>query len=110
MAQGIKETKEVLRFVLSFVQALKTTYEDGEFDWYDAKNFIDPIKNLGDAIDNIDEVLPEITDIDEEEYEELLSWMKEEFPEIIDEEIEFVLDEALVAGKTILTLTGSLSS
>ena len=110
MAQGIKETKEVLRFVLSFVQALKTTYEDGDFDWYDAKNFIEPIKNLGDAIDNIDEVLPEITDIDEEEYEELLSWMKEEFPEIIDEEIEFVLDEALVAGKTILTLTGSLSS
>lgn len=110
MSSGIKETKEVLRFVLSFVQALKTTYEDGEFDWYDAKNFIEPIKNLGDAIDNIDEVLPEITDIDEEEYEELLSWMKEEFPEIIDEEIEFVLDEALVAGKTILTLTGSLSS
>ena len=110
MAQGIKETKEVLRFVLSFVQALKTTYEDGDFDWYDAKNFIEPIKNLGDAIDNIDEVLPEITDIDEEEYEELLAWMKEEFPEIIDEEIEFVLDEALVAGKTILTLTGSLSS
>ena len=110
MSSGIKETKEVLRFVLSFVQALKTTYEDGEFDWYDAKNFIEPIKNLGDAIDNIDEVLPEITDIDEEEYEELLSWMKEEFPEIIDEEIEFVLDEALVAGKTILTLTGSLAS
>ena len=110
MSSGIKETKEVLRFILSFVQALKTTYEDGEFDWYDAKNFIEPIKNLGDAIDNIDEVLPEITDIDEEEYEELLSWMKEEFPEIIDEEIEFVLDEALVAGKTILTLTGSLSS
>lgn len=110
MSSGIKETKEVLRFVLSFVQALKTTYEDGEFDWYDAKNFIEPIKNLGDAIDNIDEVLPEITDIDEEEYEELLQWMKEEFPEIIDEEIEYVLDEALVAGKTILTLTGSLSS
>tara|TARA_Y100000004_G_C8708263_1_gene324755 strand:- start:216 stop:548 length:333 start_codon:yes stop_codon:yes gene_type:complete len=110
MSSGIKETKEVLKFVLSFVQALKTTYEDGEFDWYDAKNFIEPIKNLGDAIDNIDEVLPEITDIDEEEYEELLSWMKEEFPEIIDEEIEFVLDEALVAGKTILTLTGSLAS
>jgi len=110
MSSGIKETKEVLKFVLSFVQALKTTYEDGDFDWYDAKNFIEPIKNLGDAIDNIDEVLPEITDIDEEEYEELLSWMKEEFPEIIDEEIEFVLDEALVAGKTILTLTGSLSS
>tara|TARA_B100002019_G_scaffold39542_1_gene33092 strand:+ start:216 stop:548 length:333 start_codon:yes stop_codon:yes gene_type:complete len=110
MAQGIKETKEVLRFVLSFVQALKTTYEDGEFDWYDAKNFIDPIKNLGDAIDNIDEVLPEITDIDEEEYEELLQWMKDEFPEIIDQEVEYVLDEALVAGKTILTLTGSLSS
>ena len=110
MSSGIKETKEVLKFVLSFVQALKTTYEDGDFDWYDAKNFIEPIKNLGDAIDNIDEVLPEITDIDEEEYEELLAWMKEEFPEIIDEEIEFVLDEALVAGKTILTLTGSLSS
>ena len=110
MSSGIKETKEVLKFVLSFVQALKTTYEDGEFDWYDAKNFIEPIKNLGDAIDNIDEVLPEITDIDEEEYEELLSWMKEEFPEIIDEEVEYVLDEALVAGKTILTLTGSLSS
>ena len=110
MSEGVKETKEVLKFVLSFVSALKTTYEDGEFDWYDAKNFIEPIKSLGDAIDNIDEVLPEITDIDEEEYEELLQWMKEEFPEIIDEEVEFVLDEALLAGRTILNLTGSLAS
>ena len=84
-----------MKFVLSFIKALKLTYEDGDFDWYD-ENFIEPIKNLGDAIDNIDEVLPEITDIDEEEYEELLSWMKEEFPEIIDEEIEFVLDKLLV--------------
>ena len=110
MSEGIKETKEVLKFVLSFIKALKLTYEDGDFDWYDAKNFIEPIKNLGDAIDNIDEVLPEITDIDEEEYEELLQWMKDEFPEIIDEESEYVLDEALIAGKSILTLTGSMSS
>ena len=78
MSEGIKETKEVLKFVLSFIKALKLTYEDGDFDWYDAKNFIEPIKNLGDAIDNIDEVLPEITHIDEEEYEELLQWMKDE--------------------------------
>ena len=41
MSEGIKETKEVLRFVLSFIKALKLTYEDGDFDWYDAKNFID---------------------------------------------------------------------
>jgi len=45
MSSGIKETKEVLKFVLSFVQALKTTYEDGEFDWYDAKTSLNLSKS-----------------------------------------------------------------
>jgi len=107
--RGIQETKEVLRFVLSFVMALKKTYADGDFDWSDSRHFIDPLKNLGDAMNNIDEVLPEISNIDDKEYEELIEWMADEFPEIMDEHLEYVLDHALDSGKMILSLVDTIN-
>ena len=37
--RGVKETKEVLAFVFSMATAIKTSLSDGDFDFWDAKNF-----------------------------------------------------------------------
>ena len=68
-SKGIKETKEVMEFIFSFVDAIGKAKADDKFSWTDARYFIDPVKKLFEAVDNIEEVIPEITDIDDEEYE-----------------------------------------
>ncbi len=70
-AKGIKETKEVMEFIFSFVDAIGKAKADDKFSWTDARYFIDPVKKLFEAVDNIEEVIPEIVDIDDKEYDEL---------------------------------------
>ena len=38
--RGIEETKELLDFIFSLVQAIKESTKDGEFTWSDGLNFI----------------------------------------------------------------------
>ena len=72
--RGVKETKEVLAFVFSMANAIKISLADGDFDWYDAKNFVDPLKKIAPAVENIDEVLPEIEDLSVDEIVELAKY------------------------------------
>ena len=58
--RGVKETKEVLAFVFSFANAMKVSLSDGDFDFWDAKNFVEPLKKLAPAVENIDEVIIDI--------------------------------------------------
>ena len=67
--KGIKETKDVMEFIFSFVDAIGKAKADDKFTWTDARYFIDPVKKLFEAVDNIEDVIPEITDIDDEEYD-----------------------------------------
>ena len=41
-AKGIKETKEVMEFIFSFVDAIGKAKADDKFSWTDARYFIDP--------------------------------------------------------------------
>ena len=52
---GIKETKEVLAFVFSLGKATAAALEDGDLSWSDALKFVEPLKKIGPAIDDIDE-------------------------------------------------------
>ncbi len=61
---GIQETKELLSFVFSLAEAIKKSNADGDFNWRDGLNFIEPLKKLGPAIDNIEDIIPEIADLD----------------------------------------------
>ena len=45
--RGIEETKELLEFVFSLAEAIKKSNADGEFNWRDGLNFIEPLKRLG---------------------------------------------------------------
>ena len=70
--RGIEETKDILDFMFSFVDAVGKAKKDGEMSWSDARYFIDPVKKLFEAVDDIEEVLPEIEDLSGEEYDELV--------------------------------------
>ena len=71
--------------------------------WTDARYFIDPVKKLFDAVDEIEEVLPEIEDLSDEEYDELVEYVKGKW-NYDEENLDWVVDTAIEAGRGILTL------
>lgn len=93
---GITESKEVLSFILSLGKATSAALEDGDLSWSDAIKFIDPLKKLAPAIDNIEDVLVEMHDLDASEFHELVCYVQEEFD--IDEDIEIFVEDAMNAG------------
>ena len=101
--RGIEETKDILDFVFSFVEAVGKAKKDGEMTWSDARYFIDPVKKLFEAVDDIEEVLPEIEDLSEEEYDQLGEYVKEKW-DYEEENLDWVVDTAIEAGRGVLTL------
>jgi len=101
--RGIEETKDILDFVFSFVEAVGKAKKDGEMTWSDARYFIDPVKKLFEAVDDIEEVLPEIEDLSEEEYDQLVEYVKEKW-DYEEENLDWVVDTAIEAGRGVLTL------
>ena len=103
---GIKETKEVLAFVFSLGKATAAALEDGDLSWSDALKFVEPLKKIGPAIDDIEDVLVDVQDIDDEEFAELINYVRDEFDlsSITEdiEEIEMYVEDALNAGVEIL--------
>ena len=101
--RGIEETKDILDFVFSFVEAVGKAKKDGEMTWSDARYFIDPVKKLFEAVDDIEEVLPEIEDLSDEEYNQLVEYVKGKW-DYDEENLDWVVDTAIEAGRGVLTL------
>ena len=101
--RGIEEQKDILDFVFSFVEAVGKAKKDGEMSWSDARYFIDPVKKLFEAVDDIEEVLPEIEDLSGEEYDQLVEYVKEKW-DYEEENLDWVVDTAIEAGRGVLTL------
>ena len=76
--RGIQQTKELLDFIFSLIGAIKESTKDGEFTWSDGLNFIEPLKKIAPAIENIDEVIGELEDLSWGEIEELAFYCQEE--------------------------------
>ena len=109
--RGIEQTKELLDFIFSLVEAIKRSTSDGDFSWSDGLNFIEPLKKIAPALDNIEEVIPEVMDLDASEWNELVDYVQANFNlEINDDDdtsIEEKVEEALNAGVELLRLTQS---
>ena len=101
--RGIEETKDILDFVFSFVEAVGKAKKDGEMTWSDARYFIDPVKKLFEAVDDIEDVLPEIEDLSDGEYDELVEYVKGKW-NYEEENLDWVVDTAIEAGRGVLTL------
>ena len=106
--RGIEETKELLDFVFSLAAAIKKSNEDGEFNWRDGLNFIEPLKRLGPAIDNIEDIIPEIQDLDADEWNELIDFVKDRWDldtENADDDISERIEDGLNAGVELIRMT-----
>ena len=101
--RGIEETKDILDFMFSFVEAVGKAQKDGEMTLSDARYFIDPVKKLFEAVDDIEDVLPEIEDLSEEEYDQLVEYVKEKW-DYDEENLDWIVDTAIEAGKSILMM------
>ena len=106
---GIQQTKELLDFIFSLAEAIKKSASDGKFSWTDGLNFIEPLKKIAPAINDIDDVIPEVMDLDASEWNELIDFVQERFDLDInpddDSDIESKVEEALNAGVELLRLT-----
>ena len=102
---GIQETKDVLAFVFALSEVSVTAMETGDIGWSAAKNFIDPLKRLGSAIENVEDVLIELQDLDDTEFEELIQFTRDEFGvENLTDDLEVVVEEAINAGVEIMKI------
>ena len=113
--RGVKETKEVLAFVFSMTNAIKVSLADGDFDFWDAKNFVEPLKKIAPAVENIEEVLPELEDLSLDEVIELTKYSMTELGlgGNIDLEAEVndavkKVEDAIDMGKKMLSLVKSI--
>ena len=105
---GIQETKELLSFVFSLAEAIKLSNADGNFNWRDGLNFIEPLKKLGPAIDNIEDIIPEIEDLDAEEWNELVTFVSERWDldtEDGDDDLSQKIEDGLNAGIELIRMT-----
>jgi len=106
--KGIEETKELLEFVFSLAEAIKKSNADGEFNWRDGLNFIEPLKRLGPAIDNIEEIVPEIGDLDAEEWAELVEFVSSRWDLDTgdgDDDLSDRIEDGLNAGIELVRMT-----
>ena len=106
--RGIQETKELLEFVFSLAEAIKKSNADGEFNWRDGLNFIEPLKRLGPAIDNIEEIVPEVSDLDSEEWTELVEFVSSKWDLDTgdgDDDISDRIEDGLNAGIELVRMT-----
>ena len=107
--RGIEQTKELLDFIFSLVEAIKKSTADGDFSWTDGLNFIEPLKKIAPALDDIESVIPEVMDLDADEWNELIDFVQSKFDLDIDpdddSDIESKVEEALNAGVELLRLT-----
>ena len=113
--RGVKETREVLAFVFSMTNAIKVSLADGDFDFWDAKNFVEPLKKIAPAVENIEEVLPELEDLSLDEVIELTKYSMTELGlgGNIDVEAEVndavkKVEDAIDMGKKMLSLVKSI--
>ena len=101
--RGIEETRDIIDFVFSFVEAVGKAKADGEMSWSDARYFIDPVKKLFEAVDDIEEVLPEIEDLTDEEYDELVEYVKGKW-NYDEENLDWSVDTAIEAGRGLMMM------
>ena len=108
---GIEDTKELLDFIFSLAEAVKKSAADGKLSWSDGLNFIEPLKKIAPAIDDIENVIPEVMDLDASEWNELVDYCQEKFDFITESDdgeevnVEDKIEDALNAGIELLRLT-----
>lgn len=90
----IKNTKELVDFAIGLGNAAGLAASDGKIDISDIALFITPLKDAGPALADMNQIIPELTDLSVEERQELLAHVEQKF-NIPQEKIEEVVEAGL---------------
>jgi hypothetical protein len=91
--KGIKETEELLSFILEIIRSINTSISDG-ITIFDTANFVKPALLASSAIKNITEVPSELKDLDENELKQLADVVLKQF-ENLDSKKEQIIKKSL---------------
>lgn len=91
---GLKETKELVRFVLSLAEATVGSLDDGKIGLTDAMRFFGCLKLAGPALKGLADMKDEIMDLSENEKQELIKFINDEF-DLKNDMIEKIVEQSL---------------
>ena len=100
--KGIKETQELLSFILEIIKSLNKSLSGG-FSIFDTVNFVTPALLAPDAMKNITEVPAELKDLDEQELQQLADIVLKQF-ESLDSKKEAIIKKSIVVAIKIVDL------
>lgn len=105
---GIKETKEVLKFVIEFGEAIDKGLADGKLNALDIGLVINPLMQLGPALEGLGQVDDELKDLSAEELAELKAYVETEL-DISNDKVEMMIEEGLGMAVKLYKFIGLFS-
>lgn len=99
----IKDTKEMLDFVMAVVQASVDAAADGKFGLGDIIRFCRVLPKLGPALRGSGNIRAELADLSEEEKKELGDLIQEKF-KLENKLLEELVEQALIALISLIDL------
>jgi len=75
---SLKETKELLKFVIDLGLAVEKSLEDGDLSIFDAANFVSSMIDIGPAFCGIEKVPEEIRNMGDPELKEIQDYIQEQ--------------------------------
>ena len=90
--RSIEHIKTLLLFAFTFGDVLEGVMEDGKFEWQESFDFIPSMTQLPNIIKSLPEIPKELADLDDEEREQLVTFVREKFDidnDAIEELIEY---------------------
>ena len=104
----MKETKEMLKFIISLANAVGKAMEDGSMGLLDMSHFMGSIASAGDAFNDSGKIVAEFKAMTVAQRIDLVSYVKKEF-DLPQDNIEAVVEKSLDAGMKILDVIESFS-
>lgn len=108
----IKETKELVSFLLAVHQAYQLSNADGKIDFKDLPHIYNPLMKSIQAFNGLDKIPAELKDLDDEERKELVELFKADFDladDVLEQKIEEGFAVALQLAKFITGLPKKVS-
>ena len=103
----MKETKDVVSFVVSLGNALGKSLDDGTIDLADSVNLLGPIMALPDAADGFSKVAGEIQAMSAEQRGEIVEMIKRDF-DIPQDSVEALVEKAISIASDLVGFVGDL--
>ena len=97
---GIKELKELIKFVIELGEAVELGLEDKKFEIAELALLMGPLMQIGTAFEGMDKLGGELKDLSEAESLELVSFVKDEL-DLKADNTEEIIEAALELGVKI---------